>query len=71
MDKTIYTLLGGKMVQVGNTQFPLRPNFLIVNEYGDWSSFRPLAGCEAQIGELEAMAKKMGRYDGYYRIVER
>lgn len=70
-DKTIYILLSGRMVKTGSTRFPLRPNFLIVNEYGDWSGFRPLSGCEAQIGELEEMAKKMQRADGYYRIVER
>lgn len=41
-----------------------RPNFVIVCDHGDWSGFRTLAACLAQVMEY-------GRPVGYYRIEER
>ncbi len=64
-DVEIYYQFNGKMVRVGETNRPDRANFLILWKGKDWSGFRTLAECEAQIAELE------GRYGNNYTIVER
>jgi hypothetical protein len=66
-DKIIYTLKRGKMVKVAEPRLPLKDNFVIVCDYGDWSGFRTLAECEAQFAELESK----GRPDYFYSVVER
>jgi hypothetical protein len=71
-DRVIYELINGKMILV-NT--PLRAaegrHFVIRCASDDWSGFRTLAECEVQLDELEGMALKYRRGDGYYTVVER
>lgn len=70
-DKVIYILHNGRMRQVTQTKNAERPNFVIKNDYGDWSGFRTLAECLAQIPELEQLAASNNRPNGFYQIVER
>ncbi len=66
-DNVIYSLFNGKMVKTGTPKLPDRDNFVIVCDYGDWSGFRILAGCEKQFGDLESS----GRSNFFYQVVER
>lgn len=71
-DNLIYALKDGKMVRTGypiKSATPDSRNFLIVAEYGDWSGFRTLSQCEAQIEELEGYYQSNN--NRVYAIVER
>lgn len=73
LPQKIWILQNGKMVKTEKTPIhPLKQNFLICCEYGDWSSFRTLEDCEKQIPELQqSIEDSHGRDDGYYWIEER
>lgn len=61
----LYTLMNGEWVAGENRpKNPDRANFKIVCDYGDWSGYRTLADCLAQIPNWK------NRRPGFYRIVE-
>lgn len=62
----VYELVNGVWVGTGWVRGPARPNFVIVCDYGDWSGFRTLAECLAQVPDSWA-----SRRPGFYRIEER
>lgn len=51
--KTIYKPFNGKLLKVNEPEHPNHVNFLIRFRGKDWSGFRTIAECEAQIPELE------------------
>ncbi len=64
--KTIFALFNGKMTKMDEAANPLKSNFLIVCDYGDWSGYRTLEQCQAQFGALE----NSGRSNFFYRVIE-
>ncbi len=69
--RVIYELLAGKMVEMSKPRAPLKANFVICCNYGDWSGFRTLVECITQFKALELSAANMKRPDGYYWVEER
>jgi hypothetical protein len=63
---TIYELVNGVWLQVRRPANAARANFLIVCDYGDWSGFRTLGECLAQIP-----SSWPSRTPGFFRIEER
>ena len=71
-DRVIYQLQNGKMVRTADpVGRDMQCNFVIVCDYGDWSGFRNLPECERQFPEIQQMAFRNCRPDGFYRVVER
>jgi hypothetical protein len=64
--RDVYKLVGGKWVRTSQPKQPEGSHFLIVCDYGDWSGFRTLDKCLAQIPDPNGL-----RPNGFYRIVER
>jgi hypothetical protein len=64
--REVYKLKHGAWIPVSIPRNPQSGSFLIVCDYGDWSGFRTLEKCLAQI------PSSWSRYPvGFYRIVER
>jgi hypothetical protein len=72
-DKEIYFIKGGKIIKKPILPIPpssaQRKNYLIVGEYGDWSGFRTLEECTAQLDELVELSRENSRRS--FKIVER
>jgi len=62
----VYELINGVWIGTGFVQNPDRANFVIVCGYGDWSGFRTLAECLAQIP-----SSWPDKPPGFFRIEER
>lgn len=61
-----HVLHDGVWLQTAEPRYPDRPNFVIVCDYGDWSGFRTLAQCLAQVPTSWPQ-----RALGFFRIEER
>jgi hypothetical protein len=67
-DVILMELFQGKMVRTSTEpRLPNNANFLIVNQYGDYSGFLTWAEVQQRVTELSTA----GRPDGYYAVVER
>lgn len=64
-DPLTHLLINGAWVEVNSPITPDRAHFLITCDYGDWSGFRTLAECLAQIPSWQ------GKRDGFYKIETR
>ncbi len=61
-DPITHLLISGSWVEVATPINADRANFLITCDYGDWSGFRTLAECLAQIPAWQ------GKRNGFYKI---
>lgn len=63
------TSLGKRMLFANKPRLPQNCNFVIVNQYGDWSGFKTLAEAESMIPALNKMMREYPNRE--YGIVER